>query len=292
MNERCAQYRDDIEAFALRALDPEEEAPIRLHLRECKECSAIADSYRLAVEELALIMPTYRAPSRLKGRVMGGAGGRQSWSLTALFQRNRWVVGAAAAAVVAFAIGASAWAVSLSSEVNRLREQNQSFEELSKLDAEQRAALLKLEGALASARNEQQKLVTTIEEQATLLVVALDPELIPSELTGTNLAPGASCDYVWSVKQSIGALTCKDLPGVSFGVNYELWATKGDKTVPVGTFVPRPDGTAQLLVKFPQNIEGPVSDLWVTLERLSSPPRTTPQGSVILQRSPDQQAAR
>ena len=153
-------------------------------------------------------------------------------------------------------------------------------------------ALLELEGALNSARNEQKKLLTTIEEQATLLVIALDPDLVPSELQGTNLAPGAACDYVWSVKQSIGALTCKELRGVSFGVNYALWAVKGDKTIPVGTFVPRADGTAQLLVKFPQDAPGPVTDLWVTLERLSSPPRNTPQGEVILSRSPEQQAAR
>ena len=49
-------------------------------------------------------------------------------------------------------------------------------------------------------------------------------------------------------------------------MSYELWATKGDKTVPVGTFLPRYDGTASLLVKFPEAAQGPVSNLWVTLE--------------------------
>ncbi len=273
-------------------MEPEEEARMRFHLRGCRECNDVAESYRLAVEQLSLTVPTYKAPSRLKSRVLGGAGVRQSFSMTAMLSRNRWIAGAAAAAVAAIAIGATAWAFTLSSEVGRLREQNQSFAILSELDAEQREALLELEGALNSARNEQKKLVTTIEEQATLLVVALDPELVPSELKGTSLAPGASCDYVWSMKQSIGALTCKDLPGVSFGVNYELWANKGDKIIPIGTFVPRADGTAQLLVKFPQDLPGPVNDLWVTLERLSSPARTTPEGSVILSRSTEQQAVR
>jgi hypothetical protein len=292
MKPECAEFRDDIEAFALRALQPEEEARIRLHTRDCSDCSEIAESYRLAVEHLSLVMPTYRAPTRLRGRITGALGGRPAYSVAAMFQRNKWIASAAAAVVLVFAFGAFAWAISLSAEVGRLREQNQEFEELSKLDAEQRDALLQLEGALNSARNEQKKLVTTIEEQATMLVIALDPELVPSELKGTNLAPGAACDYVWSVKQAIGALTCKELRGVSFGVNYALWAVKGDKVIPVGTFVPRADGTAQLLVKFPQDAPGPVNDLWVTLERLSSPPRTTPQGEVILSRSPDQQAAR
>ena len=292
MKPACAPYRDDIEAFALRALEQDEEAGMRVHLGECDECREIAESYRLAVEELALVMPTYRAPSRLRGRITGALNGRPAYSLAAMVQRHKWLASAAASIVVALAIGAFAWAITLSSEVNRLRDQNQALAELTELDAEQRAALLELEGALNSARNEQKKLLTTIEEQATMLVIALDPELIPSELQGTNLAPGASCDYVWSVKQAIGALTCKELRGVSFGVNYALWAVKGDKTIPVGTFVPRADGTAQLLVKFPQDAPGPVTDLWVTLERLSSPPRATPQGEVILSRSPDQQAAR
>lgn len=292
MTSECQDYREDIEAYALRALPPDEETRMRLHLEGCAECRSIAESYRLAVEEMALALPTYRAPARLKSRVMGGAGVRQAWSFAGMLQRNRWIAGTAAAAVLAFAIGASAWAMSLSAEVGELREQNRAFTELSALDSEQRAALLRLESALNSARSEQQKLVTTIEEQATLLVVALDPELIPSELRGTTLAPGASCDYVWSTKQSIGALTCRDLPGVSFGVSYELWANKGEQIVPVGTFVPRDDGTAQLLVKFPQDLQGPVTDLFVTLERLSSPPQATPTGSVILVQQTDQQAAR
>ncbi len=292
MKTDCIPFRDDIEAYALRALEPEEEARIRLHLRECADCNDIAESYRLAVEELSLVMPVYRAPKRLRGRVTGALNGRPNLSVVAMFQRNKWIATAAAAVVLAFGIGAFAWAMSLSSQVDRLREQNNAFAELSELDAEQRQALLELEGALNSARNEQKKMVTTIEEQATMLVIALDPDLIPSELQGTNLAPGAACDYVWSSKQAIGALTCKELRSVSFGVNYALWAVKGDKTIAIGTFVPRSDGTAQLLVKFPQDAQGPVTDMWVTLERLSSPPRTSPQGEVILSRSTEQQAAR
>jgi hypothetical protein len=286
----CAQYRDELEAMALRILEPDEEARMRLHLRECVECTQILESYRLAVEHLALGVPVYRAPSRLKGRIMGGLGVRPIFSLASAFQRNRWLTTGVAAAVLVFAVGAFAWAISLSSEVNRLRATNEDLEVLTQLDEQQREALLQLEAALSSARNEQKKLLTTIDEQATLLVVALDPDLIPTELDGTSLAPTASCDYVWSTKQAIGALTCKGLPATSFGATYELWATKGDKTIPVGTFGPREDGTAQLLVKFPQDVPGPVADLYVTLERLSTPPRQTPQGAMILSKSPEQQA--
>ena len=84
------------------------------------------------------------------------------------------------------------------------------------------------------------------------------------------------------------------LPGQKWvpRITYELWATKGDKTLAVGTFLPRDDGTASLLVKFPTDAEGPVSNLWVTLEQQTSGTRARPSNEVVLFRSPDQQAQR
>ena len=124
-----------------------------------------------------------------------------------------------------------------------------------------------------------------------MLVIAFDPDLIPTELQGTSVAPQSQCSYVWSSKQSVGALTCKGLPTTSFNVNYELWATKGDKTIAVGSFLPRSDGSAQLLVKFPADAPGPISNLVVTLEQQNAA-RNRPSGQVILEPSPVQQAFR
>src|SRR5690606_18492261 len=104
----------------------------------------------------------------------------------------------------------------LSSEVSKLKADNARLAVLTELDAEQRRALLQLEGKLNSAQNEQQRISTTLEEYANFLTVALDPNLIPTELGGTGIAPKASCNYVWSTKQGIGALTCKDLPATAF----------------------------------------------------------------------------
>ena len=172
--------------------------------------------------------------------------------------------------LLAFAIGGLTWAIVLSSEVSKLKEDNARLAELSQLDAEQRQALLQLEGKLNSAQNEQERISTTLEEQATFLTVALDPNLIPTELGGTSIAPKADCNYVWSTKQSVGALTCKSMPSTAFSYVYELWAIKGDRAIDLGTFTPRTDGTASLLVKYPGNAEGPVTNLWVTLEDSSA----------------------
>jgi hypothetical protein len=285
----CDDIREDLEAYALGALDGVSARQVSEHVRECRDCESIVGDYQLAVESLALAVPLYRAPYRVKDRILGGIGAFPAPALSMM--RRRWWAMSAAAVLVAFAVGGLAWAIVLSSEVSRLKDDNAHLAELTELDAEQRQALLNLESRLNSARSEQLRLSTTLDEQATLLIVALDPDLVPTELGGTSLAPQASCNYVWSTKQGVGALTCKDMPSTGFSLSYELWAIKGDKSVPVGTFIPRYDGTASLLVKFPLSAQGPVSNLWVTLEAQNSA-RSAPSSQVVLQPIPPQQASR
>jgi hypothetical protein len=244
----------------------------------------------MTVNQLPLSAPLVKAPPRLKERVLGGVGAfRPTVTPVTLVRASRWWA-AAAAVFLAIGVGAFAWAISLSSQVNDLKADNARLAELTELDAEQRAALFKLQGELNSAKNQQRVMESTLAEQATLIVLALDPELIPTELQGTLIAPEAQCRYVWSTKQSLGALTCQNLPSISFALTYQLWAVRGDKMVSVGIFSPRNDGSAHLLVR-PSGESGPLVDMFVTLETASSAPRQ-PSHEVILLKSPDQQAAR
>ncbi len=291
----CDEVREGVEAFVLGALEPQDARSLEAHLAGCDECARQVDAYRTTVDHLAMSVPLYRAPARLKERIMVGIGAARPAFLPRSLVALRWWAGAAAAVLVAFAVGGITWAVILSSEVRDLREDNRQLAELSELDAEQRSALLQLRGDLISARSQQERLVTTLEEQATFLVLALDPDLIPTELEGTQLAPEAGCSYVWSRTQEVGALTCQDLPSTSFSLVYELWVTLGDETIGVGTFLPRTDGTAQLLVKLPAEVPGRMSRIWVTLEQQTPTGETlssSPGDEVILLPVPPQQAAR
>jgi hypothetical protein len=197
----------------------------------------------------------------------------------------------AATVLIGIAIGGAVWASILSSEVGNLKQQNERLIAISDLDAGQRAAILQVQSQLNTARDEQERLSTTLDEYATLVQIALDPDLVPTQLQGTPLASASSCSYVWSVKQSIGALTCKNLPSTSFASSYELWAQKGNDTLPLGTFVPHDDGTASLLVTFPGWATGPMTNLWVTLESEGSS-RGGPSAQVVLQPVPALQAQR
>lgn len=288
----CEDFREDLEAYALGALEPLEQRRISAHLRECpSDCNAIVSAYQVAVDYLALSVPRYHASPRLKDRILGGIGAIRQ-PIYARVLANRWVAASVAAVLVAMAVGGVTWGTILSTQVDRLQKDNRALAQLTQLDAEQRAKLLKLQGNVNSAQTEQGRMNKTLEELSTLTVIALDPDLIPTGLEGTSLAPTSRCNYVWSTKQSYGALTCKDLPSTAFSLTYELWATKGDKTLPLGTFGPRVDGSASLLVKFPTDATGPVSNMWVTLEQQQPQPRSKPSNDVVLQRSPESQAAR
>ena len=290
----CNEVQELLEAYALGALDPIESRRVAAHIAECSECSRIARAYQQAVDHLALDVPLYKASPRLKDRVLGGIGVYRPRTFAGRIINNRVFAAAAAFVLLAVAIGGLAWAVILSREVGRLKDDNTALAELTQLDANQRAALLQLRGELSSAKNEQQRMNTTLDEQSRLLVVALDPQLVPAELAGTSVAPNSACNYVWSRTQSIGALTCKDIPSTATNLTYSLWAQRGEKTIPLGSFIPRLDGTASVLVRYPSGAEageGPLTDMWVTLETRGVSVQR-PSGQMILQRIPPNQATR
>jgi Putative zinc-finger/Anti-sigma-K factor rskA, C-terminal len=287
---RCEEFRDDLEAFALGALDAAQTRRIAAHLRTCADCTKMVNAYHVALDYMALSVPLYHASPRLKDRILGGVGAFRAPAYLG-FMGNRWVARTAAACLLAVAIGGVIWAILLSAEVGRLRRDNAHLAELTQLDSEQRVRLLAVQGELNFARSEQRTMSRALEEQSTLIVLALDPGLIPSELQGTQLQPLAHCQYVWSGKQGLGALTCKDLATTGSTLTYELWATKGDKTLPLGSFGPRTDGSANLLVKFPPETPGPVVNMWVTLESAQGA-RVRPSNEVVLTRAPDPQATR
>lgn len=286
---RCDEIRDDLEAFALGVLENARTNQIADHLSECQTCSEIVFDYEMAIDRLALAVPLHRAHIRVRDRILGGIGAFPAPVLSMM--RRRWWAVSAAGVLLAFAVGGLTWAIVLSSEVSKLKTDNARLAILTELDAEQRQALLQLEAKLNSAQNEQERISTSLQEQATFVTVALDPNLIPTELGGTSIAPKATCNYVWSTKQGLGALTCNDMPSTTFTLVYELWAIKGDRAIALGSFEPRNDGTASLLVQYPDSAEGPVTSLWVTMEDANAM-RNIPSQNVVLKPVPALQATR
>lgn len=63
----CGQ---DVAAYAVGALEPAEAEAFRLHLETCAKCRAELDAFTAVVDALPLSAPQYRAPRRLRRRVM------------------------------------------------------------------------------------------------------------------------------------------------------------------------------------------------------------------------------
>jgi anti-sigma-K factor RskA len=88
MNEKHNALQDDLPAYALGALDPEEAAALEAHLQTCESCrAALADYQRVGSGLLAALPPRAPRPAvrrNLQKQLVGQTPGRRSgfsWSL-------------------------------------------------------------------------------------------------------------------------------------------------------------------------------------------------------------------
>lgn len=286
----CEAVRKNIEAFALGALEEPEADAVAAHIAECAECAELASAYQSTVDHLPLAVPLRRAPARLRKAVLAGA--RSPGRPAPPLLRDVRVLSAAAAVLVALAVGGVVWAAILSFQVNDLRAESQRLGRLVEAGAESAGELGRLQSALGVAEDEQRRMATRLEEQSKIIALVLDPDALPSDLQGTSLAPEAHCYYLWSAYQSIGGLLCQDLPPAGPAGTYQMWMTKDGTTIAVGSLTAQPDGSATAVVRLSANAPpGPVTDMWVTRESGRAVP-SKPGSDVVLARAPAEQTAR
>src|SRR5215213_6435230 len=129
----CNEAQELLEAYALGALDPIESRRVAAHITDCRDCARIARAYQQAVDHLALDVPLVKASPRLKDRVLGGIGVYRPRTFVGRVINNHVFAAAAAFVLLAVAVGGLAWAVILSREVGRLRDDNVALAELTQL---------------------------------------------------------------------------------------------------------------------------------------------------------------
>jgi hypothetical protein len=306
----CSDLRNDLEAYVLGALQDDEALDVGRHIEACTDCAGIVNAYRSVVDELALAVPVYKARPRLREMVLGAAGAARPVTPAYLVHSSRWWA-AAAAVFLVFGIGAIVWAVTLSMRSERLADQaaelqvkiasieleNARLAALSELSASDRERLLAFQtqlsttqSQLSTTKSEQRRLADSLADQETLILLALDPALEPTELRGTSLAPAASCRYVWSAERELGALTCSRLPSTNSRY-FELWMVRDGQLISGGQFTSQ-DGVAQHLIKLApdQDDDHEITDIWVTLEVKVTP--EFPSTDVVLVQQPAASATR
>jgi anti-sigma-K factor RskA len=149
-------------AYALNALDPDDERTYEEHLRHCPRCREELGELQEAAAALAFLAEAPAPPPDLGDRIVAAALAERP---NVVPMRRRWTtpaLAAAAAAAAGIAIGIGIWAASLSSELSDSRD-------VVALVADQNATRVPVSGAngtLVVARDGEAALLFTDLERA------------------------------------------------------------------------------------------------------------------------------
>lgn len=265
----CEAVREQLDAWALGALDDAEARAVEEHLATCAACRALADEAAAAAASIGLAVPLRSAGAALKSRVMASAAVLEDIHRP---RRSR-IWPAAVAALVVLGVGAAAWASIMQFQVNDLEDRNAAISSDATAQAQEFDAV--------SAR--QREFQEIIETQDTVINVVLQPDARRTELLGTAVAPGSSAQCVWSREHSLGALVVSGLPQPDEGEIYKMWVVYENAPIDAGSFDVDERGNGRLIM---EGIWGGGED-WgeflgfaVTVER--SPEVDTPSDRMVL----------
>ncbi len=107
------------------------------------------------------------------------------------------------------------------------------------------------------------------------------PDLIRFNLAGTDRAPRAYAQVLWSRSRGL-VLSVSQLPQLAEGAIYQVWLNSDGGPVSAGTVTPDASGRAMLAVESPQNLPRGVSGVSVTSE--SGGVQSAPSANTVLSR--------
>ena len=231
----CEAVRDDIDGWALGALDAGEARALEAHLASCDDCRALADAAIESAASLGFAVPLHAASATLKSRVMASAA-----VLTDIRRprRSRMLWAGAVAALVGGAVAAGSWAAVTQSRVSDLQGQNATLS----AGATAQSRAFDEVSALEATHSE------TIATQDAMLEVVLQPDAQRTDLVGTEKAPGATGRCVWSQARESGALLVDGLPQPHEGAVYTMWIVYERKWLEAGDFTVDDDGEGRLVM--------------------------------------------
>lgn len=250
---RCEQIRDLLEAYALGALEEDEQQAVERHLATCPDCQAEAAELRETAHALPLALGAVspvRPPTSLKARVLQavtGDGGTtvRDRGLARRFWRPRVAVALAALAVVA---GFSAWNAQLSS-------------------------------ALSQERSMRERLAQLVGRQETVFEVVDSPRARRAVLrppAGTDSRAYGKIFTAPDLRDVVAMAARLDQPAA--GQTYRLWLTSAAGTQSGGRMVVNAQGFALLVLKVHR--AGPAYDeARVVLQPKDA---ATPAGTTVL----------
>ncbi|HUL74110.1 MAG TPA: anti-sigma factor [Vicinamibacterales bacterium] len=107
------------------------------------------------------------------------------------------------------------------------------------------------------------------------------PDLIRFNLTGTDRAPRAYAQVLWSRSRGL-VLSASQLPPAAEGSAYQIWLLSESGAASAGTISPDASGRATLAIENPPNLPRAVNGVSVTLESGGAP--AAPSAAAVLVR--------
>ncbi|HYM28874.1 MAG TPA: zf-HC2 domain-containing protein, partial [Steroidobacteraceae bacterium] len=169
----CAGARDDIDAYAIGALDTEETRALEGHIAACATCARLVEEARAeATLALSLSAPAASSSPALKARVMASAAVLRELPVPRTRQARWWYAGAAG--LVAAIASVSAWAIFTQVRVDRLDRRNAAL----RLDATaQSRELAAVRGDLQRAADLSAGLASTVATQNQIVDLMTEPDV-------------------------------------------------------------------------------------------------------------------
>ena len=224
-------------AFALGALDADEQREVSAHVATCAECAGEAVALGRVVDGIGLDAEPVTPPPALKGRVLARIEQEREGHVSSLSRmpgpqappaRPFWARGLALAASVTLAVGASAYAWALRNEISVLRGDVVATTE----------EAAKLRGELASLRRNWVEVTRAMD-------VLRAPDMLRVDLKGGAGLPSAAGRAFWSRRAGL-MFTAEGLPALPADKVYQLWTISGSVATGAGTFVPDAAGAASV----------------------------------------------
>jgi hypothetical protein len=275
----CEAAREHLDAWALGTLDIYDQRQLESHVASCGACTSLADEALAHAALIGMAVPLRAASSTLKARVMASA---RALSDIGRVGVSRWWRSAAAMAATV-ALGAFTYGLVMQMQRDEARDDRAQIATASTAQAaELSAAKTQVVVMTASTGDLEERLATT----SAVLDVTLQPDAEWTALEGTEIAPGAIGQCVWSKTQALGAFIANDLPAPPEGTGYTMWLVYENGWVNGGSFEVDDEGRGQLILRRVWTRSGGrLVGFAVTIEETTEPSR--PSTELVLATNSD-----
>ena len=253
---------DMLEAFALDALEPDEELGILDHLDGCDQCSDLVIQYQGTVAELAAVVSAQEPPTALRARVMQAisredpptAAAPEPQLVPSLGDRlmdNRLIrvlAPLAASAAIVLVLVAVTINVRISNQVDNLKEEN------SNLQANLDSNVATMTAQIGAARVADTAIMDRVLKLQQASYELAQPDNMSLELLPPSGGSPSQGILLVNHDGNRGVIMVAGMEPHSASNGYHVWLMRGQDKVWVGQIVPDERGWGTVSLSLPESI--------------------------------------